>query len=230
MKLSATPFHPTTGDLLPAYRDAYLRGDLSIKSTEAVDAYMKVNRMQADETLQRFYEMKNVGELVQPVGWVQRQFEIIRTEPQRFRQRAAAMLVGSALIGGAVFAGTNTPNIPTENFPVTTETPLEAETAEASTASLSAARVVTMRGRILDEEGKPLVGATVFDRANRHGVSTDQNGNYTIVVPASKTTQLQYAYAGYTEEEVVLNGKSTYNTVLLPRTNAKTKKRHWWQF
>jgi hypothetical protein len=231
MKLSANPFHPTTGDLLPAYRDAYLRGDLSIENTEAVDAYMKVNSSQADATLRRFYEMNNQGQQVRPVGWVQRQFEMIRTEPQRFRQRAAAMLVGSALIGGAVFAGTNTPSTPTENFPITADaTVTEAEAAEASAANMAAVRVVTMRGRILNEDGKPLVGATVLDRANRRGVSTDQDGNYAIVVPANKTTQLQYAYAGYKEEEILLTGKKSYDITLLPRTEAKTKKHHWWQF
>lgn len=230
MKLSANPFHPVTGDLLPAYRDAYLRGDLSIENTEAVDAYMKANSSQADVTLRRFYEMKGLGHQVRPVGWVQRQFDMIRTEPQRFRQRAAAMLVGSALIGGAVFAGTNTPNTPTENMPVATEMTANAEVAEASVANAAAVRVVTMRGRILDENGKPLVGATVLDRANRRGVSTDQNGEYAIVVPANRTTQLQYGYAGYKEEEILLNGRSNYNMTLLPRTDIKAKKRHWWQF
>jgi hypothetical protein len=232
MKLSANPFHPTTGNLLPAYRDAYLRGDLSIENTEAVDTYMKVNSSQADAILRRFYEMKNQGQQVRPVGWVQRQFDMIRTEPQRFRQRAAAMLVGSALLGGAVFAGTNTPSTPTENFPVMADatTMAEAESAESSVANMAAVRVVTMRGRILNEDGKPLVGATVLDRANRRGVSTDRDGNYAIVVPANKATQLQYAYAGYEEEEIVMNGKTSHNITLLPRTEAKTKKHHWWQF
>ncbi|SNS06527.1 carboxypeptidase-like regulatory domain-containing protein [Hymenobacter mucosus] len=230
MKLSATPFHPTTGDLLPAYRDAYLRGDLTIKNTEAVDAFMKLNSSQADATLCRFYEMKNLGHQVRPVGWVQRQFDLIRTEPQRFRQRAAAMLVGSVLVGGAVFAGTNTPNAPTENVPGTADATALTTAESAEAATMASVRVVTMRGRILNEDGKPLVGATVLDRANRRGVSTDQNGNYAIVVPAGRATQLQYAYAGYADEEVVLNGKSTYNTTLVPRTEAKTKKRHWWQF
>ncbi|TGD77641.1 carboxypeptidase-like regulatory domain-containing protein [Hymenobacter wooponensis] len=228
MKLSANPFHPTTGDLLPAYRDAYLRGDLSIENSEAVDAYMNTNSAQADAILRRFYELKNQGQQVRPVGWVQRQFELIRTEPQRFRQRAAALLVGSALLGGAVFAGTNTPTTPTENFPVTAEATL-AE-AEAAAANLTAVRVVTMRGRILNEDGKPLVGATVLDRANRRGVSTDRDGNYAIVVPANQATQLQYAYAGYKEEEILLTGKKSYDMTLLPRTTAKTKKHHWWQF
>ena len=43
MKLTATPFDATTGELLPVYRDAYLRGDLSGKNTELVDSYLQAN-------------------------------------------------------------------------------------------------------------------------------------------------------------------------------------------
>ncbi|WP_045688279.1 carboxypeptidase-like regulatory domain-containing protein [Hymenobacter sp. AT01-02] len=232
MKLSANPFHPTTGELLPVYRDAYLRGDLSIENTEAVDAFMKMNSNHADATLLRFYEMKKQGHQVRPVGWVQRQFDMIRTEPQRFRRRAASLVAGSALIGSAVFAGTNLPTAttPTENLPAVADA-TTAMTADANTSasSASAVRFVTMRGRILDENGTPLVGATVLDRVNGRGVSTDKAGNYTILVAANKVNNLQYAYGGYKEEEVQLNGRSTYNVTLLPR-EGKTKKHHWWQF
>lgn len=227
MKLSANPFHPSTGELLPVYRDAYLRGDLSIENTEAVDAYLKTNSQYADATLRRFYELKNQGQQVRPVGWVQRQFDLIRTEPQRFRRRAASLVTGCVLVGSAVFAGntiSNT-NTPTENLPA-----VEDATLADPAANAAGIRFVTMRGRILDENGKPLVGATVLDRVNGRGVSTDQAGNYAIVVPADKASQLQYGYAGYTEEEVKLHGRSNYNVTLLPRQEAKTKKRHWWQF
>lgn len=78
MKLTAYPFDPQTGDLLPVYRDAYLRGDLARPNTAAVDAYLKTNSHTADETLRRFYEMKQQGEQVRPVGWVQRQFDVMR--------------------------------------------------------------------------------------------------------------------------------------------------------
>jgi hypothetical protein len=41
--LSAWPFHPQTGQLIPVYRDAYLRGDLTPANASAVEAYLDIN-------------------------------------------------------------------------------------------------------------------------------------------------------------------------------------------
>ncbi|GGF09012.1 carboxypeptidase-like regulatory domain-containing protein [Hymenobacter cavernae] len=218
MKLNASPFHATTGQLLPAYRDAYLRGDLSSKNTELVDAYIKANSQQADATLRRFHEMKNLGHDVRPVGWVQRQFDLIRTEPQRFRQRAATMIVGAALVGSAVFAGSSRPT-------AESSAPMAAAETESSASLL---RVATVRGRILDEEGKPLVGATILQKGSFYGVSTDSKGEYLLRVPANQPVTLQYGYGGYTDEEVQVKGGTTENMTLVPRAKDKTAKKHRW--
>jgi CarboxypepD_reg-like domain len=222
MKLSATPFHPATGELLPAYRDAYLRGDLSSENTDLVDAYLKANKTLADETLRRFHEMKTIGHAVKPVGWVQRQFDLIRTEPERFRRRAATLVVGGALLGGAVFAGTS---LPTTNAPVLVDAELPADVAAAPEAA--AIRMVSVKGRILDENGKPLVGATVWQKGTRNGVSTDANGNYSVRVPAHQKATLQYAYGGYAEEEMMVSGGKTENVTLVPRAPQKAAKKRW---
>ncbi|GGE96933.1 carboxypeptidase-like regulatory domain-containing protein [Hymenobacter cavernae] len=224
MKLNASPFHSVTGELLPAYRDAYLRGDLSSKNTEAVDAYMKANSRRADETLRRFYEMKNLGHDVKPVGWVQRQFDLIHTEPQRFRQRAATLIVSAAMLGGAVFAGSNgsVTNASTSN------SELSASAVAESEAANSMLRIATVRGRILDESGRPLVGATVMQKGSFHGVSTNAKGEYTLRLPANQPVTLQYGYGGYADEEVKVQGSRVENMTLLPREKEKnTKKRHW---
>ncbi|QNH62348.1 carboxypeptidase-like regulatory domain-containing protein [Hymenobacter sediminicola] len=225
MKLSATPFHPVTGELLPTYRDAYLRGDLSSKNTEAVDNYLKANSQYGDATLRRYFELNQAGHAVKPIGWVQRQFDLIRTEPQRFRRRAASLVAGSVLVGGAVFAGANLPTAPSENLP--TETPTEL--VEAASAEAAALRMTSVRGRILDENGKPLIGATVLDKSSGRGVTTDASGNYVLPVAANQAPLLQYGYAGYSEEEVQMKGRGTHNVTLLPR-EAAAKKRRWWQF
>ncbi|WP_324670662.1 carboxypeptidase-like regulatory domain-containing protein [Hymenobacter sp. GOD-10R] len=225
MKLKASPFHATTGQLLPAYRDAYLRGDLSSKNTELVDAYIKANSQQADATLRRFHELNSKGHDVKAVGWVQRQFDLIRTEPQRFRQRAAAMVVGTALVGSAVFAGSSRPTTEAAS-PVAA--PMSAAETEASAKLL---RVATVRGRILDEEGKPLVGATVLQKGSFYGVSTDSKGEYLLRVPANQPVTLQYGYGGYADEEVKVKGGTTENMTLVPREKeAKTKKHRWFIF
>lgn len=227
MKLSAHPFHPVTGDLLPTYRDAYLRGDLSSANTAAVDAYLKANSQHGDATLRRCYELTQQGHAVKPIGWVERQFELLRTEPQRLRRRTTSLVAGSALLGVAVFAGTNLPttNLPTDMLPAT---PTELTDVMESTSAM-AVRMTTVRGRILNENGKPLVGATILDKTSGRGVSTDAAGNYVLHIPAAHTPLLQYGYAGYDEEEVHLKGRGTHNVTLLPR-EAPAKKRHWWFF
>ena len=227
MQLTASPFDPTTGALLPVYRDAYLRGDLSRPNTRAVDAYLKTNRQLGDETLLRFYDMKHQGESVKPIGWVGRQLDAIRTEPQRFRRRAASLVAGAALVAGASMAAVNLPgtNLPTE-LPITAEaSAVSVPSAEAATSSL---RMVTVRGRILDENGHPLVGATVINKTTGRGAGTDSNGNYTLVLPASQARQLQYGYAGYAEEEIALQGRYTQNVTLVPthQLTAKAPKKH----
>jgi hypothetical protein len=235
MKLTASPFDAATGALLPVYRDAYLRGDLSSANLAAVDRYLKHNRHLADATLTRFYEMKQDGEQVRPVGWVQRQFELIRTEPQRFRQRAAGLVAGAALIGSVSMAATNLPteNSPTEAFAATEA--LEAAAVEAS-ASAASMRMVTVRGRILDENGRPLVGATVLDKTSGRGVGTDAQGNYTLTLPAGQAanTKLHFGYGGYTDDEIQLQGRYTQNMTLVPRTEteapAPKKHRRWLLF
>ena len=227
MKLSTTPFHPHTGELRPAYRDAYLRGDLSGDNTALVDAYLQANPNLADETLRRFYELKNAGHQVRPVGWVQRQFELIRTEPERFRRRAATLVVGTALLGTAVFAGTNTP---TDNLPLASTLSPADVAADANVSADKAVRLVAVRGRILDENGRPLVGATVLHKGTRTGVSTDATGAYSLRVPAGQATTLQYAYAGYKEEEMRIQGGRTEDVTLLPRESAPAKAKKRWLF
>ena len=231
MSLTAHPFHRSTGELLPIYRDAYLRGDLSVQNTELVDAYLKANPAESGETFQRFHTLKAAGHQVRPVGWVQHQLHLIRTEPARFRQRVSALLAVGVLVSGAVFAANDSVTHPGISVP--TMSGIETATlpeAIASEASLRAANsLTTVQGQILDENGRPLVGATILDKHNGRGVSTDAQGKYTLTVPAHQTAQLQFGYGGYGEEIVQVSGRGVQNVTLVPRTDVK-KKHHWWQF
>lgn len=187
---------------------------------------MRQHSQHADDTLRRYYEMKQAGDAVRPVGWVQRQFDLIRTEPERFRRRAATLVTAGALLGGAVFAGTNLPT-------PASEAPALANPAEATVAEAASLRLVTVRGRILDENGHPLVGATVLRKGTRMGVSTDAQGHYALRVPAGQAATLQYAYGGYAEEELQVKAGAVENVTLLPRTEqaeAPAKKRRWLLF
>ncbi|RZL14680.1 MAG: hypothetical protein EOO62_04800 [Hymenobacter sp.] len=233
MAITTNPFHPATGELLPGYRDAYLRGDLSGTNTDLVDAYLKANPDKGGETFQRFHTLQATGHDVRPVGWLNQQLHLIRTEPARFRQRAGSLLLVGVLVSGAVFAANNSVDRPKASVPTVGTMPMAAlpaaEEETAAAATLAAASLTTVKGRILDENGRPLIGATILDKQNGRGVSTDAQGNYTLTVPAQRAAQLQFGYGGYTEELVQVKGHGVQNVTLLPRTDIK-KKRHWWSF
>lgn len=230
MAITTNPFHPATGELLPGYRDAYLRGDLSVTNTALVDAYLKANPAKGGEAFQRFHSLQTKGHDVRPVGWLQQQLHLIRTEPARFRQRAGSLLVVGVLVSGAVFATTNSKSVIRPTVGVVPTVEASAPLAEdASANALEMASLSTVKGRILDENGRPLIGATIIDKLSGRGVSTDAAGKYTLTVPAHRPAQLQFGYGGYTEEVVQVVGRSEQNVTLLPRTDMP-KKRHWWQF
>jgi hypothetical protein len=82
-----------------------------------------------------------------------------------------------------------------------------------------------VHGRILNEKGLPLAGATVLRKGTAQGTSTDAQGNYTLRVPADAQATLQYGYGGYTEQEVAASQASAASTVTLqPKAG---KRRHW---
>lgn len=209
MSLTASPFDPTTGELLPVYRDAYLRGDLSAGHTKLVDAHLKKNTALGTQTWQRFHEMEKTGEQVQAVGWMQHQMTRMQTSSQRVRRQALAAVAGLALVGGAVFAGTTPTKLP----------------ADGDLAPTSTTRMATVRGKILDENGRPLVGATVLEKSSSRGVSTNADGEYTLTVPAGRPTTLAYGYGGYIGEELQVSGqgRALDNVTLVPSYEVAAK-------
>ena len=227
MKLTATPFDPQTGELLPVYRDAYLRGDLARSSARAVEDYLRKDATQAHSTVTRWHQMTTEeAQAAVPTTWVQKQMLFIREQPQRFRRRAFSMVGAAALVAGVSMAGTR---LPSHNLPAMPATTLELaslETASAAAAEASATRMVTVSGRILNEKGQPLVGATVLRKGTHFGVSTDATGSYALRVPAAEATtaMLQYGYAGYHDQELKAGEVAAAGVQLKPRAE---KRKHW---
>ncbi|WP_226170487.1 carboxypeptidase-like regulatory domain-containing protein [Hymenobacter lucidus] len=207
---------------------------MSGSNADLVDAYLKANSNAGDEALKRFYALRAKGHDVRPVGWLQHQFHLMRTEPVRFRRRAGSIVLVGALISGAVLAGTSLP-AKDARIGVPAATLVSAasdEMASVAAEAVAAKKMAVVNGRILDENGRPLVGATVLDKISGRGVTTNAQGAYSMLVPANQTSRLQFGYGGYTEDEVQVKGRSVQNVTLLPRTDAvaKVKKRHWWNF
>jgi type IV secretory pathway VirB10-like protein len=100
----------------------------------------------------------------------------------------------------------------------------EAAPAPAAPAVEEAPRSVTFTGRVLDENGRPLAGATVFVKGTRKFASTDQNGNYSVEAPAGENN-LVYGYGGYQDQEMRASAGQKTNVTLLPSESGKRKRR-----
>ena len=95
----------------------------------------------------------------------------------------------------------------------------------AAAAPEAAPTNVTMSGKIEDENGRPLVGATVLLKGSSKGTSTDANGNYSLEVPAGNDNTLIYGYGGYDDEVLRANSSKPMNVTLTPRAKASRKRR-----
>ncbi|MEZ4960472.1 MAG: TonB-dependent receptor [Saprospiraceae bacterium] len=79
-------------------------------------------------------------------------------------------------------------------------------------AGLSAQHTVT--GKVIDEQGQPMIGASVFETNTNIGTVTDVNGNYQIRA-SSPTATLKFSYTGYKEFIITLTGQSSLDVTLV---------------
>ena len=74
--------------------------------------------------------------------------------------------------------------------------------------------LVPVKGRVVDENGNPLPGATIVIHGTSMGVATDADGRYTI--NAKPDDVLVFSFVGYKEEVIPIKGKTTINLQLNP--------------
>ena len=70
-------------------------------------------------------------------------------------------------------------------------------------------------GKVVDDTGMPLVGATVMVKGANTGVITDFDGNFELSVP-DDTTTLVISYLGYSPQEVEIIGKTIIDVKMMP--------------
>ena len=69
-----------------------------------------------------------------------------------------------------------------------------------------------IKGTVNDENGEPVIGATVKVKETQKGTITDFDGNYSIEAASNAT--LVFSYVGYVTQEVKVGGKSTLNITM----------------
>lgn len=73
-------------------------------------------------------------------------------------------------------------------------------------------------GRVLDEQGEPVIGANVLEAGTTNGTVTDIDGNFTLNVGANASIHI--TYIGYLNQTVNTAGKTIFNLILQEDTQA----------
>lgn len=77
----------------------------------------------------------------------------------------------------------------------------------------------TISGRVINESGEPLIGATVRATGTTQGTLTDNNGRFQLVIPDDVNTLL-ISYIGYQEQEVDITGQTEVTVTMSESTSS----------
>ena len=67
-------------------------------------------------------------------------------------------------------------------------------------------------GRVIDEQGEPIIGAAILEQGTTNGCVTDTLGNYKLTVKAGAV--LRVSFVGYVTREIVLKKEGMRNVRL----------------
>ena len=138
-----------------------------------------------------------------------------------FYSLLAATLLLSASRAAAQTSPTDTAYAPAPTMAAALPEPTPA--AAAAPAPDSTARVL-LTGYVLNEDKRPLQGATVLLKGTKEATSTDATGHYTLPVPPGTNT-LQYDYAGYQGREVSASNFLPVTVTLTPAEKTRRRDR-----
>jgi len=81
--------------------------------------------------------------------------------------------------------------------------------------------VLDVTGRVTDEEGNPLSGATILLKGSKIGTLADNQGNYSLSVPdESSNGTLVITYLGYERQEISIRGRSRIDVTMQSTTSS----------
>jgi TonB-linked SusC/RagA family outer membrane protein len=78
-----------------------------------------------------------------------------------------------------------------------------------------------IKGKVLDESGLPIIGASVLIKGTKTGAVTDSNGNFNLNAPQGAT--LVISFIGYGAKELVVGTDQQYTITLKPEENKLTE-------
>lgn len=75
------------------------------------------------------------------------------------------------------------------------------------------AETIRVKGQVVDEQGGPLIGATIRVKGVNSGTTTDLNGNFQVDVSANAI--LVVSYVGYKDREIAVRGRAIIDPIQL---------------
>ncbi|TPE44036.1 SusC/RagA family TonB-linked outer membrane protein [Pontibacter mangrovi] len=94
-----------------------------------------------------------------------------------------------------------------------------ATAAFAAESSLTVLQGVEVKGKITDENGEGIPGATVVVKGTTLGTTTDLSGNFSLSVPDGNST-LVVSFIGYKTQEIPVNNRASINVSMAADTKA----------
>ena len=73
-----------------------------------------------------------------------------------------------------------------------------------------------VKGKVLDEQGEPIIGANIVEKGTTNGTITDIDGNYTLTLNDLKKAVLQFSFIGYNTLEEGVKGRNKVDVKLAP--------------
>ena len=76
-----------------------------------------------------------------------------------------------------------------------------------------------VHGRVVDENGLPLPGATILEKGTRNGTQTDLNGNFSLMV-SDPSAILEVSFMGFVTQDLPADGSNLQEIILKANVNA----------
>ena len=76
-----------------------------------------------------------------------------------------------------------------------------------------AQQTIKVKGQVVDQDGEPLIGATVRVKGAQSGIVTDMDGNFQI--DAASNATLVVSYVGFKDREIAVRGRAVIESIQL---------------
>ena len=178
----------------------------TLKKMEPIQEPIK--NLVAQQFKKRIVNAQNVNSETKPVN--REESEQIKTQEQLNESKNVISMADVADVMSFRQRDTNKPSSiqpNSEKEPIYIENKLNQSNSQVDIANVKASPQFIL-GKVTDEKGEPLIGATVRFTKQNIGTVTRQDGSFDLPMPNKKSDKIEVSYIGFTKEEVPVSGNS----------------------